>query len=329
MSSADYGATQGRRAEAGQHKSEKGLLFPCTNCFVSVPQDKFYAVEHFAKFDKIIEPGLSCVGFDLCGICVGFRSITRRVEQNECFIETKTKDNVFVVVRVAVQQSVITDMASTAMYKLADVSNQVDSYVADVVRSHLPKMSLDEAFENKDSVSAAIQEQLDVHMKEYGFMIHKALVTEVKPSSEIMASMNEINKQKRLRDAAVMASEAEKIKTVVKAEADAQALRLKAEADADVARLQGEGIAKQRSAIVDGLRASVGGESDKQLSSERISELLLITQYFETLKDIGASSRSTAVFIPHSPAEAVGDIASQIRNGVLHSAPAQTAMGTP
>merc|ERR1719210_1056300 len=140
MSQPNYGTLPGRASRAGQQRSEKGLV-PCCNCLVSVPQDKFYAVERFGMFDKILGPGLSCVGFDLCGICIGFRSITRRVEQNECLIETKTKDNVFVLVKVAVQQSVIPKQAESALYRLADVSAQVDSYVSDVVRSHLPKMS--------------------------------------------------------------------------------------------------------------------------------------------------------------------------------------------
>mmetsp|Transcript_95059 Transcript_95059/g.306944 ORF Transcript_95059/g.306944 Transcript_95059/m.306944 type:complete len:321 (-) Transcript_95059:157-1119(-) len=301
-----YGTIEpSKNYKAGQQKREHGLL-PCANCLVSVPQDKFYAVERFGEFEKIIGPGLSCVGFDCCGICIGLRSITRRVEQNECLVETKTKDNVFVIARVAIQQSVIPSHAESALYRLADVGAQVDSYVSDVVRSHVPKMLLDEAFENKDSISEAVQEQLAKHMTDYGFKIHKALVTELKPSQEVMHSMNEINKQKRLRDAAVMAAEAEKIKIVVKAEADAEA-----------ARLQGVGIAKQRSAIVDGLKNSIVGDSDERLSSSKISELLLITQYFDTLKEIGSGSAAQAIFIPHSPGEGVADIASQIRTGVM------------
>mmetsp|Transcript_33822 Transcript_33822/g.96729 ORF Transcript_33822/g.96729 Transcript_33822/m.96729 type:complete len:303 (-) Transcript_33822:53-961(-) len=299
-------------------RRENGCI-PCANCIVTVPQDKYFAVEKFGKFDTILRPGLACVGLDCCGVCIGFRSVTSRVEQNMVMVQTKTKDNVFVLVRVAVQQSVIPERAESALYRLADVSAQVDSYVADVVRSHLPKMLLDEAFENKDAISEAIQRELGRHMTDYGFSIHKALVTEIKPSAEVVHSMNEINKQKRLRDAAVMAAEAEKIKIVTKAEADA-----------DAARLQGVGIAKQRAAIVDGLKESIAGGTDEKLSSDRISELLLITQYFETLKDIGASSRSQAIFIPHSPAQGVADVARQIRDGVMQagtaSAPAQAQM---
>lgn len=300
---------------AGQQRQEAGCI-PFTNCCVTVPQDKYYAIEWFGSFTKVIGSGLHFVGCDCAGCCISFRSITKRVEQLDVMVETKTKDNVFVLVKVSVQQQVIPEQADSAMYKLANVGAQIDSYVSDVVRSQVPKMNLDEAFENKDTVSAAVQDNLLRQMHEYGFQIIKALVTELKPSQDVMNSMNEINKQKRLRDAALMASEADKIRVVKKAEADCEA-----------ARLAGEGIAKQREAIVEGLKRSVTAPGET-LSSDRVSELLLITQYFETLKQIGAHSKASAVFIPHSPGEGVRDISAQIRNGVMQggAAPGQQRM---
>merc|ERR1719210_1601620 len=152
-------------------------------------------------------------------------------------------------------------------------------------------------------------------MAKFGFTIKKSLVTELTPNKEVMQSMNEINKQKRLRDASIMAAEAEKIK-VVKA----------AEASADAAQLQGEGIARQRRAIIDGLRDSITHGTDETLSTDKVSELLLITQYFETLRDIAANSKAQTVFIPHS-AGAVADVASQVRNGIMQAgAPSQQRM---
>jgi len=283
-------------------------FFPCTNSCVAVPQDMYYAVEHFGEFKYILDPGCAWVGLDLCGCCYGLRAISRRVEQNDVIIGTKTSDNVFVQVRVAVQQSVSPKEAREAIYELANVGAQVDSYVADVVRSQVPLMTLDESFEKKDDISNAVLHALEDNMAKYGFRIHKALVTEITPSKDIQDSMNEINKQKRLRDAAVMAAEAEKVRVVTAASAAA-----------DAACLQGEGIARQRSAIVQGLRESITQGTDETLTSEKISELLLISQYFETLKEVGANSKSNAIFIPHSPSEGVADVASQIRNGVLQS----------
>eukprot|EP00747_Dinoflagellata_sp_TGD_P219665 gnl/TRDRNA2_/TRDRNA2_91758_c0_seq1.p1 gnl/TRDRNA2_/TRDRNA2_91758_c0~~gnl/TRDRNA2_/TRDRNA2_91758_c0_seq1.p1 ORF type:complete len:300 (-),score=79.11 gnl/TRDRNA2_/TRDRNA2_91758_c0_seq1:65-964(-) len=295
---------------------ESGCL-PCTNCFVTVPQDKWYAVEKFGKYDKIIGPGLSFTGIDICGTCIGYRSISSRVDEMPVMVQTKTKDNVFVNVRVAVQHSVIADNVHAALYKLSNVASQIDSYVSDVIRSQLPKMNLDDAFEKKDEISDAVQEQLKKGMADYGFQIHRALVTELMPNQQVMDSMNEINKQKRLRDASQMAAEAEKIR-VVKA----------AEASAEAAFFQGQGIARQRGAIIDGLRNSIsGGNESDQIGQEKVSELLLMTQYFETLRDIATTSRQQTVFVPNS-AGSVKDIAAQIRGGILTggAAPAQVRM---
>eukprot|EP00913_Durusdinium_trenchii_P025619 g24046.t1 len=238
----------------------------------------------------MLKPGLATVGFDCCGACISFRSITSRTEQNMVSVSTKTKDNVFVHVKVAVQQSVMPESTQEAMYKLDNVHAQIESYVADVVRSFIPQMTLDESFEKKDPKRG------------------RRWRDGVTPNAEVVASMNEINKQKRLRDASQMAAEAEKIK-VVKA----------AEAQADAAQLQGEGIARQRRAIIDGLRDSITHGSGEQLSTEKISELLLITQYFETLRDVAANNRSSTVFLPSGPG-AVGDVSAQIRNGLLTGA---------
>merc|ERR1711862_843465 len=152
-------------------------------------------------------------------------------------------------------------------------------------------------------------------MAAYGFQIHKALVTELVPDREVSNAMNEINKQKRLREAAVMAAEADKVR-IVKA----------AEAAADAQHLQGQGIARQRAAIIEGLKDSITHGTGETLSSEKVSELLLITQYFETLRDIGAQSKAQTVFVP-AGVGGVSDIASQIRNGILQAqAPGQASM---
>merc|ERR1712228_235836 len=217
---------------------------------------------------------------------------------------------------VAVQQSVVPDAVEKAIYKLSNVDAQIDSYVSDVVRSELPKLTLDEAFEKKDDISNACQERLCKNMASYGFQILKALVTELHPDQDVANSMNEINKQKRLRDAALMAAEAEKIKVVKQAEAAA-----------DAQALQGQGIARQRAAIIEGLKDSITQGTGETLTSDKVSELLLITQYFETLRDIGATNKTSCVFVPHGVG-GVTDIASQIRNGVMQasSAPGQSSM---
>lgn len=113
----------------------------------------------------------------------------------------------------------------------------------------------------------------------------------------------------RLRLAANEKAEAEKI------------LQIKhAEGDAESKYLAGLGIARQRQAIVDGLRDSVLAFSDNVpgTSAKDVMDMILVTQYFDTMREIGASSKSNSVFIPHGPG-AVADIASQVRDGMLQA----------
>jgi len=93
-----------------------------------------------------------------------------------------------------------------------------------------------------------------------------------------------------------------------------------AEAEAESKFLAGQGIARQRQAIVAGLRESVRDFSENvpEVNSQQILSLMMMTQYFDTLKDIGGHSRNGTVFLPHSPA-AIADIATQVRDGVLQA----------
>ena len=201
--------------------------------------------------------------------------------------ETKTKDNVFVSIQLAVQYEVIRSKIFEAFYSLQNPTVQINAYVFDVVRSTVPRMLLDEVFESKDEIASQVKDSLCKTMSEFGFYIHQCLVTDVSPNVRVRDAMNEINASRRLRMAATERAEAEKILIVKQAEAEAESKHL-----------QGQGIARQRKAIVDGLRDSVGEfqESIQGIQPRDVLELVLITQYFDTLKEIGCSGNVNTVF---------------------------------
>ena len=202
--------------------------------------------------------------------------------------ETKTKDNVFVAVQLAVQFEVIRSKIFEAFYSLQNPIVQINAYVFDVVRSQVPRMLLDEVFDSKDDIALKVKESLCKTMGEFGFCIHQCLVTDIAPNVRVRDAMNEINASRRLRLATTERAEAEKIVTVKQAEAEAESKYL-----------QGQGIARQRKAIIDGLRDSVGDfqETNQQMSSKDILELVLLTQYFDTIKEIGCQPGSNIVFV--------------------------------
>ncbi|GAA0530757.1 regulator of protease activity HflC (stomatin/prohibitin superfamily) [Rhizomicrobium palustre] len=280
------------------------IVIALLQTFFTVQQQSCAIVEQFGRYVRTARPGLN--------VKIPFmeyvaQRVSLRVQQLLVEIETKTADNVFVKVLVAIQYRVASGSESVSYYQLSNHEEQIRSYVLDVVRAKVPRMNLDEVFEKKDDIGTAVKTELDAAMKVYGFEIPSALVTDVNPADNVKAAMNEINTQQRLQVAANAKGEANKI-LVVKA----------AEAEAESKRLQGEGIAKQRRAIVDGLRESITAFKAEvgSVSEHEVLNLVLLTQYFDTMKEIGVSSGSKVILLPHSP-EGMSDVSAQLRNAIL------------
>ena len=281
----------------------------CNQCFclACVRTNTVALVERCGKFQAIKGPGCQCLVWPVDSI-VG--RVSLRVRQLDVNCETKTKDNVFVNVVISVQYQVVLEKAFDAFYKLANPEIQIQAYVFDVVRSELPKMELDESFSNKEQLANEVKHHLDETMMSFGYSIIKALVTDISPDARVKMSMNEINASRRLREAAKEKAEADKI---VQGKA--------AEADAESKYLSGVGVARQRQAIVGGLQDSIiefSGEIAGTTPKD-VMDLLLLTQYFDMLKDVGSSgSGGKTLFLPHAPS-AVGDLQDSLKNGLMGS----------
>jgi regulator of protease activity HflC (stomatin/prohibitin superfamily) len=265
--------------------------------FYVVEQQQEGVVERFGKFVRTAKAGLNLK----IPFIEGVYKIDLRVRQLDVLVETKTKDNVFVKTKVSVQYNVSDPVK--ALYKLKDEKTQISSYVFDVVRSQIPKLTLDEVFEKKDDVATAVKGELSDAMDDFGYLIVKALVTDIDPDERVKASMNEINAAARLREAAQEKAEAEKILTVKQAEAEAEAKTL-----------QGQGVANQRSAIVNGLKDSVSAMAHATgTDAQHVMALVLMTQYFDTLNNIGNHGKSNTIMLPHGPG-AVTELQAQLLN---------------
>lgn len=205
--------------------------------------------------------------------------------------------------------------------------HQIESFVFDAIRSEVPKVGLDELFTVKDQIASAVKRQIGSFMAVYGYQILATPITDIDPDSGVKQAMNEINRQERLKKAASDKGEAAKILSIKEAEASAAKIRIEAEADADSKALAGEGLSRQRQAIVDGLAKSVSCFTDgvDGVSPSTVMDLILVTQYFDTMKDIGQSSKQNTIFIPHQPG-AISSISEQLRQGVLEAQAVGTAV---
>ena len=282
------------------------VLYVILASFFTVKTAQVAVITRFGKFLRVAEPGLNWK-VPLFDSVAGTMSL--RVNQITLTMETKTKDNVFVTIPISVQNQVRPDKVFDAFYKLADPTAQIKSYVEQVILGHVPGMTLDEVFASQSSIAAAVKKELDADMSAFGYEIVNVLVTDIVPDEKVKSAMNDINAAQREQVAANARGEAEKILVVKKAEAEAESKAL-----------QGQGIANQRKAIIEGLQSSI--EQFQKVvegaSAKEVMQLVMVTQYFDTLKAIGESGKSNTLFLSHSPG-AVKDLGDQILESMLVS----------
>jgi regulator of protease activity HflC (stomatin/prohibitin superfamily) len=262
-------------------------LFLLLASFFTVKQQSAFIVERFGKFQSIRNSGLQ-LKVPIIDRIAG--KVNLRIQQLDVIIETKTKDNVFVKLKVSVQFKVIQEKVYEAFYKLEYPHDQITSYVFDVVRAEVPKLKLDDVFERKDDVAVAVKRELNDAMTTYGYDIINTLITDIDPDIQVKNAMNRINAADREKTAAEYEAEAGRIRIVAKAKAEAESKKL-----------QGQGIADQRREIARGLVESVEVLNNVGINSQEASALIVVTQHYDTLQAIGADTNSNLILLPNSP----------------------------
>jgi regulator of protease activity HflC (stomatin/prohibitin superfamily) len=262
-------------------------LFIFLSSFFTVKQQTAVIVERFGKYHSIRQAGLQ-LKIPIIDKIAG--KINLKIQQLDVIIETKTKENVFVKMKVSVQFKVIQTNVYDAFYKLEYPHDQITSYVFDVVRAEVPKLKLDDVFERKDDIAIAVKRELNEAMTTYGYDIINTLITDIDPDPQVKNAMNRINAADREKSAAEYEAEAQRIRIVAKAKAEAESKRL-----------QGQGIADQRREIARGLVESVNVLNEVGINSQEASALIVVTQHYDTLQAIGSDTNSNLILLPNSP----------------------------
>lgn len=262
-------------------------FFIFLSSFFTVKQQTAAIVERFGRFHSIRQAGLQ-LKIPIIDKIAG--RINLKIQQLDVIIETKTKENVFVKMKVSVQFKVIQTNVYDAFYKLEYPHDQITSYVFDVVRAEVPKLKLDDVFERKDDIAVAVKRELNEAMTTYGYDIINTLITDIDPDPQVKHAMNRINAADREKSAAEYEAEAQRIRIVAKAKAEAESKRL-----------QGQGIADQRREIARGLVESVDVLNKVGINSQEASALIVVTQHYDTLQAIGADANSNLILLPNSP----------------------------
>ncbi|MFT3794500.1 SPFH domain-containing protein [Flavobacterium sp.] len=283
-------------------------FFIFLSSFFTVKQQTAVIIERFGKFLSVRNSGLQ-LKIPIIDRIAG--RVSLKIQQLDVIIETKTKDNVFIKMKVSVQFKVIQDKVYDAFYKLEYPHDQITAYVFDVVRAEVPKLKLDDVFERKDDIAIAVKRELNEAMMTYGYDIINTLVTDIDPDLQVKNAMNRINAADREKTAAEFEAESSRIRIVAKAKAEAESKRL-----------QGQGIADQRREIARGLVESVEVLNNVGINSQEASALIVVTQHYDTLQAIGADTNSNLILLPNSP-----QAGSEMLNNMVASFAASNQVG--
>jgi len=263
------------------------FLFLLFGTVFTVKQQTTVIIERFGKFVRINQAGLQ---FKIPLIERISGRVNLKIQQLDVIVETKTKDDVFVQLKISVQFQILKEKVYDAFYKLQNPHEQITAFIFDTVRAEVPKMKLDDVFEKKDDIALAIQRELKEAMLNYGYDIVKALVTDLDPDAQVKEAMNRINAAEREKVAAQYEGDAQRIIIVEKAKAEAESKRL-----------QGMGIANQRREIARGLEESMDVLNRAGINSQEASALIIITQHYDTLQAVGERTNSNLIMLPNSP----------------------------
>jgi len=216
--------------------------------------------------------------------------VNLRQMQVPVIVRTKV-DKAEVTLTVKVQYKVVNtdDGIRKSQFTLSEPVSQIQAYVQDVLRSAVSDLTVEQVFDSKDEIGKEVFASLHDKMTQYGYDILQTLVTDVEPSGPVKQSFDLNNLNKYLK-------EADKFRQMIKTsekntQSDAQKRR---------DEILGQGISLQRQEIVNGLKTSVDAFTDEVsgVSPRDVLELVLITQYFDMLKDIGEQPNSKMIFTP-------------------------------
>nr|AGN32910.1 hypothetical protein [Trypanosoma rangeli] len=255
-------------------------------CCFCVNTSSLGIVENCGKFERVVEPGCHCL---IPCVETVRGSVTVKLQFSSVNVETKTKDNALVLITACLHYRVLPLEASNAFYRFSNPREQIASFAANVIRGEVPKYTLDEIFVMSRNIKQAVEEELKERLSQYGFALEATLVTRIEPTQELQAAIEQTQLNAYRRTAAEHKAELDKI------------IEIKAsEAAFEEKRLAGVGLAEERRAIMEGLQSSIESfvDSVPGVGARDVVQLLLMNQYFDSLKEVGNTGKSQVVLLP-------------------------------
>lgn len=161
------------------------------------------------------------------------------------------------------------------------------------LRAVIGGINLDDVLSQREHINITLRTKLDEVTERWGVKVTNVEIREIIPPREIQESMNKQMSAERIRravvtestgtrEAAINVAEGEKQSAILKAEGQKQSAILSAEGEKEAQLLRAEGFARALEQIY--------------TAAQKVDQKTMTLQYFETLKEMGASPSTKYIF---------------------------------
>ena len=204
-----------------------------------------------------------------------------------------TRDNAPIDIDFLVYMRVMAEYADRAVIRVENYRAAVIGLATTTLRAVVGEMTVDDVLSQRERINTDIRVKLDQETEGWGIKVSNVEIREIEPARDIQEAMNRqmsaerirravVTEAEGIRQAAITVAEGEKQAAILTAEGHRQAEILTAEGDQQAAVLRADGFATALDRIYG--------------VAQHIDANTLSLQYFDTLKQLGASDSTKFIF---------------------------------
>ena len=204
-----------------------------------------------------------------------------------------TKDNAPIGIDFLIYYKVVDQEAEKSVIEVQDFRAAIVGMATTTLRAVIGDITLDDVLAKREQINMVLRVKLDEVTSRWGVKVTAVEIREIDPPVEIQHAMNRQMAAERERRAVVTEADGQKEANITVAEGQKQAAILTAEGERQAEILRAEG--NRQAAILNAEGFSNALDQIYKVA-QGVDAKTMSLQYFETLKEIGASPSTKFIF---------------------------------
>lgn len=258
-----------------------------------VPQQEAWVIEKLGRFDRVLEPGLTILIPMIQRVAYKH---TLKEQAMDVHAQTAiSNDNVTLLIDGVLYVKIID--AKAASYGVSNPYYAITQLAQTTMRSEIGKLALDQTFEERDTLNAAIVAAINQAAHNWGIQCMRYEIKDIQPPQTILKAMELQVAAERQKRANILESEGQKQSKINNAEAEKAEIVLSSEASYtdQVNRARGEAEAIELVANANAKGIEIIAKAIKQNGGNDAVALKIAESYISAFGKIAQESNTIIV----------------------------------